>query len=65
MIEGDDFVEYLAQFRQGYGAMAQNAIDFYLNKEGKIIQCNWAMGGQSMKEVESVPASIQGYRVIL
>jgi len=51
----------LAQFRQGQGSMGQNAIDFYLDDDGKIIKHSWAMGGSSKSVVSSVPKSIDGY----
>ena len=57
-------MDYLAEFRQGNGPMAMNAIDFYRNEKGEIVQRDWAMGGQSEKIVNSVPDSIKDYRKI-
>jgi hypothetical protein len=54
---------YLAKFRQGSGAMAMNATDFY-RENGKIIKHDWAMGGETKKEVATVPTNINGYRRI-
>ena len=51
---------YLAEFRQGTGSLAQNAIDFY-EEDGKIIKHSWAMGGGDTVVVDTVPASIDGY----
>ena len=51
----------LAEFRSGSGSMGQNAIDFYLNSKGQVIQHSWAMGGESKRVVKSVPMEIDGY----
>jgi hypothetical protein len=55
--------QYLAKFRQGNDPMSMNAIDFYM-ENGEIIEHKWAMGGQSMDVVESVPDKIDGYERI-
>lgn len=54
-------MKLVAEFRQGNGPMAMNAIDFY-EDNGKIIKHSWAMGGESRKEVSKIPAEIEGYR---
>lgn len=54
---------YLAKFRQGSGAMAMNAVDFY-TENGKIIKHQWAMGGESHEEVLAVPTYVDGYKKI-
>ena len=53
-------MKYIAEFRQGCGAMSMNAIDYY-KEGGKIIKHSWAMGGETKTEVDSVPESIEGY----
>lgn len=52
--------EYIAKFRQGHGAMAVNAIDYY-KEYGKIMRHRWAMVGEDIEEVDSVPDIIEGY----
>ena len=54
----------IAEFRQGSGFMAQNAIDYYQTDKG-ILKHSWAMGGESKKIVESVPKSIDGYERLI
>lgn len=54
---------YLAMFRQGSSPMAMNAVDFY-REDGKLIRHAWAMGGETKKEVNIVPASLPGYKKI-
>lgn len=56
-------VEYLARFRQGSGAIAMNAIDYYKEK-GAIVKHEWAMGGETKQKVDCVPTKIDGYKRI-
>lgn len=58
-------IEYLAKFRQGSGAMGQNAIDFYKDEDGNFIKHSWAMGGESKDIVKSVPVEIDGYIAVI
>ena len=47
-------MKYLAKFRQGHGTMAQNAIDYYKDEDGKIVKHCWAMGGDDKTLVSIV-----------
>tara|TARA_R110001632_G_scaffold188268_1_gene308705 strand:+ start:467 stop:673 length:207 start_codon:yes stop_codon:yes gene_type:complete len=57
-------IKYIARFRQGHGAMAMNAIDYYKDEQGRIVRHQWSMGGSMNDFVELVPDSIKGYRLI-
>lgn len=54
----------IAEFRQGSGSIAQNAIDYYQTDKG-ILKHSWAMGGESKNIVESMPESIEGYERLI
>lgn len=50
----------IATFRKGTTPMDSDFIEY--RKEGDlIIKKQWGMGGQSRKEVETIPESIDGY----
>ena len=51
----------VASFRQGSGAMAMNAIDYYTCCDGRILKHNWAMGGEDWSMSLRVPDEIPGY----
>jgi len=53
----------LAQFRQGSGVMGMNAIDYWLQKDGKTIRRHeWSQGGEGWRTVDKVPESEPSYR---
>ena len=54
-------MKLISEFRQSYGSLCQNAIDFYQTDKG-ILRHSWAMGGEDKVIVKSVPKSIKGYR---
>lgn len=56
-------IKYLAKFRQGHGAMAMNAIDYYLDN-GVIIKHIWSMGGETKTPVDYVPKKIDNFERI-
>ena len=55
--------KYIKRFRQGDSPISMNAIDYY-SEGGVIIEHKWAMGGESKKEVKTVPENINGYTLI-